>query len=204
MPENLKRRVRAISNSASLVLPSVQTYRNKDDLLLLTDAAHAQQRVSFLYKADGAQPLQREVDPYGIVFRRGHWYLVGWCHLRKDLRSFRLDRLSSVRALPHCFLRPADFDAAAHLHQSMINVPRQHPVKVVLHTDIHSATQYLHGLEGLLQQHHNGLLMDTSTDSLAWFARWLVQMPFRISILEPPALKDAVLAHLDSVRKNFS
>ena len=204
MPDNLKRRVRAISNSASLVLPSVQTYRNKDDLLLLTDAAHAQQRVSFLYQADGAQPLQREVDPYGIVFRRGHWYLVGWCHLRKDLRSFRLDRLSSVRALPHCFLRPADFDAAAHLHQSMINVPRQHPVKVVLHTDIHSVTQYLHGLEGLLQQHHNGLLMDTSTDSLAWFARWLVQMPFRISILEPPALKDAVLAHLDSVRKNFS
>jgi predicted DNA-binding transcriptional regulator YafY len=204
MPDNLKRRVRAISNSASLVLPAVHTFRNKDDLLLLTDAAHAQQRVRFSYQADRAQPLEREVDPYGIVFRRGYWYLVGWCHLRQDLRSFRLDRLSNVRALPHSFLRPADFDAAAHLHQSMLNVPRQHPVKVILHTDVSTASCYLHGLEGLLQPQNGGLLLDTSTDSLDWFARWLVQMPCPMTVLDPPALKDSVLAHLERVRNNFS
>src|SRR5690606_8001078 len=136
-------------------------------------------------------------------FRRGHWYLVGWCHLRKDMRSFRLDRLSGVKLLPHSFLRPQDFDAAAYLHQSIMNVPRQHPVKVVLHTDVSTASQYLHGLEGFLQDVDEGVLIDTSTDSLEWFARWLVQMPCRMTIVEPQALKEAVLTHLNHVRENF-
>jgi predicted DNA-binding transcriptional regulator YafY len=203
MPGNLKRRVRAISNSASLILPKAHGPENKEDLLLLTDAAHAQQRVRFAYQAENAETQRREVDPYGIVFRRGHWYMVGYCHLRKALRTFRLDRLSEVVPLSHSFLRPPDFDAASHLNQSMQNVPRQHPVTVLLHTDMAIASHYLYGLEGLLQQQDNGLLMDTSTDSVQWFARWLVQMPFEVTIVQPAALWEAVNAHIELVRRNF-
>ncbi len=203
MPGNLKRRVRAISNSASLILPKAHGPENKQDLLLLADATHAQQRVRFVYQTDNAEAQQRNVDPYGIVFRRGHWYMVAHCHLRKALRTFRLDRLSKVELLSHSFLRPLDFDAASHLNESMQNVPRQHPVTVLLHTDMATASHYLRGLEGLLQPQDDGLLMDTSTDSVEWFARWLVQMPFALTIVQPVALWEAVNAHLELVRGNF-
>ena len=203
MPSNLKRRVRAISNSASLILPKAHGAENKEDLLLLTDAAHAQQRVRFLYEADNNAPQPREVDPYGIVFRRGHWYMVGYCHLRLAMRTFRLDRLCKVELLKHSFLRPAQFDAATYLNQSMQNVPRQHPVSVLLHTDMASASYYLHGLEGLLQQRDEGLLMETSTDSLDWFARWLVQLPIPVSVIKPTSLWDAICAHMQHVQNSF-
>jgi len=35
----------------------------------------------------------RRVDPWGIVFRRGHWYVVGFDHDRGEPRSFRADRV---------------------------------------------------------------------------------------------------------------
>lgn len=203
MPGNLKRRVRAISNNARLILPKAHGSENKEDLLLLTDAAHAQQRVRFIYQAGDAEAQQRDVDPYGIVFRRGHWYMVGYCHLRGALRTFRLDRLSNVIPLGHSFLRPPEFDAASHLTNSMQNVPRQHQVTVLLHTDMTTASRYLYGLEGLLQQQDEGLLMDTSTDCVEWFARWLVQMPFEVTIVQPVSLWEAVNAHLELVQKNF-
>ena len=203
MPSNLKRRVRAISQSASLILPKAHGAENKGDLLLLTDAAHDQQRVRFVYEAENKIAQLRDVDPYGIVFRRGHWYLVGHCHLRDALRTFRLDRLCKVELLKHSFLRPSKFDAASYLNQSMQNAPRQHPVSVLLHTDMASASFFLQGLEGLLQQCDEGLLMETSTDSLEWFARWLVQMPIAVSVIKPASLLDAICEHVKHVQSNF-
>ena len=35
----------------------------------------------------------RDVEPLGVVFQDGAWYLVAWCRLRSDLRQFRVDRI---------------------------------------------------------------------------------------------------------------
>jgi proteasome accessory factor B len=37
----------------------------------------------------------RDVDAYGVVFRGGHWYLVGFDREREELRAFRLSRCTS-------------------------------------------------------------------------------------------------------------
>jgi proteasome accessory factor C len=39
---------------------------------------------------------EREVEPFSLVWSRGHWYLQAWCHLAGDTRLFRLDRIKSV------------------------------------------------------------------------------------------------------------
>jgi predicted DNA-binding transcriptional regulator YafY len=48
----------------------------------------------------------------------GEWYLIGWCHLRKALRTFRLSRLRSQVKFhsrrPHDFSPPDEFDLAAY------------------------------------------------------------------------------------------
>jgi len=40
---------------------------------------------------------RREVEPLSLIFSRGYWYLLAWCHLAGDVRLFRLDRILSVR-----------------------------------------------------------------------------------------------------------
>lgn len=36
---------------------------------------------------------RREVEPVGVLSLDDDWYLVGWCRLRDDARTFRLDRI---------------------------------------------------------------------------------------------------------------
>jgi len=50
--------------------------------------------------ADGEGTTERTVRPYGLVFMRGRWFLVAFCQMREDIRVFRVDRISEVRALP--------------------------------------------------------------------------------------------------------
>lgn len=49
-------------------------------------------RLVFDYRSRSGQK-NRTVDPYGLVHRKGAWYLVGHDHLSHEVRSFRLDRV---------------------------------------------------------------------------------------------------------------
>ena len=60
----------------------------------LREAVHAGTTVSIHYYTPNTDAVsERRVDPLDVSLADGHWYLRGWCHLRQDLRSFRVDRI---------------------------------------------------------------------------------------------------------------
>ena len=80
-------------------------------------------RVTMTYQAAGSgSTSRRDVDPYGLVYREGAWYLVGWCHLRREIRSFRVDRIHEATMAPKPkspdFERPVGFDVRAFVNRS--------------------------------------------------------------------------------------
>jgi predicted DNA-binding transcriptional regulator YafY len=82
----------------------------------LRGAVRAQKRIRMLYQGNQqTSPLRREVDPYSLANSRGWWYVVGFCRLRNDIRSFRVDRISKLEVLDTGFERPAGFDARKYL-----------------------------------------------------------------------------------------
>ncbi len=60
----------------------------------LREAVRAGTTVSIHYYTPNTDAVsERRVDPLDVSLADGHWYLRGWCHLRQDLRSFRVDRI---------------------------------------------------------------------------------------------------------------
>ncbi len=64
-------------------------------VIAAADAASARRRVRFGYRTSQGAESERDVDAFGIVFRGGHWYLVGHDHERDAIRAFRLSRFTS-------------------------------------------------------------------------------------------------------------
>lgn len=60
-------------------------------------------------KATATFPDDRTVDPYGLIYHGGLWYLVAFCHKRQSIRLFRVDRIHSLEPTGDHFDRPADF-----------------------------------------------------------------------------------------------
>lgn len=67
-----------------------------DALDSLADAFHERRSVSFSYLTAAGDSGERTVEPYGLVHRRGAWYLVGYDRGREDVRAFRIDRMTST------------------------------------------------------------------------------------------------------------
>lgn len=60
---------------------------------VLTEAQLTRTRVRFTYRrSDGREDI-RVLEPHGMVFRRGRWYVLGRDTDRGAARSFRLDRI---------------------------------------------------------------------------------------------------------------
>jgi predicted DNA-binding transcriptional regulator YafY len=88
----------------------------EEDLTRLWEAAVGRRSVRFVYRSLGkGRAKERELDPYGLYFERGAWYVVGYCHLREGIRSFRVSRIESRVELAEPegsgpdFDRPPDF-----------------------------------------------------------------------------------------------
>lgn len=63
------------------------------------------------HKSGEEQSKYRLVDPYRIIYWNNKWYMIGLCHLRNDIRSFRVERIESLMLTGNKFDRPENFSA---------------------------------------------------------------------------------------------
>lgn len=193
MPAKLKRRVRAIDETVVLDLERREaTDGDAATVTALASAAQSRERVRLRYVDTTDKVSDRDIDPYGLARRGGRWYVVGHCHLRKDLRSFRIDRIETVELLDIPFKRPANFNALAHLTFSMATLPRTHAIEVRLHAGLDRVRREIPETLGILEASADAVRLLAQTDDLEWFARQLARVPFDFTVIRPPALREAV------------
>lgn len=193
MPDRLRRRLRAVSDTVTLELARPVASLGEGMLACLSAAAQERRRVHLHYRTPQNEDSERDFDPYGLVYRSGRWYAVGHCHLRRGLRSFRLDRMLNLAASDIHFSRSADFDALAYLKQSVATLPRAHAVEVLLDTDLRTAQRELFSAFGVIEWTGDGVLLRSQADDLDWFARELARLPFDFKVMKPARLRTAVV-----------
>jgi predicted DNA-binding transcriptional regulator YafY len=77
--------------------------------------------VNIHYQKSGDKPFsERLVDPYKMIYWNNKWYVIGFCHLRKDIRSFRVDRMENLMLTEYTFNRPEDFSARDFFVNSLL------------------------------------------------------------------------------------
>jgi biotin operon repressor len=109
MPETIRHRLGDIDDTIRLDIANPRPPASNVPLGTLSAAAHAHQRIRLRYESPASGITTREFDPYGLSYQGGRWYAVGMCHLRRDMRTFRLDRSTSRSAgPPRCRKRCAE------------------------------------------------------------------------------------------------
>jgi predicted DNA-binding transcriptional regulator YafY len=203
MPKEVRRRLGDIDRTVKMDFARPFAEGSSALLLALSAAARAQQRVHMRYVNASGEESERDLDTYGVAYRGGAWYAVGHCHLRRDLRSFRLDRVVDVTPLPVSFGHPESFDVLDYLTQSIATLPRAHTIEVLLHTDLETARRHLRPELAVLQPARGGRTrMHAQADELPPMARELARLPFAFTVVKPAALKRVLAEHVRSLMKH--
>jgi predicted DNA-binding transcriptional regulator YafY len=199
LPPKLRERIQAVQAALVLDLTRAETGPEAEVVLELSSAAYAETPVWMRYQAEHGAVTERRFDPYGIVYRQGRWYAVGYCHLRADLRMFRLDRVAAVQPLAGAFTRPPDFDCAAYVVQSLATMPNTWQVAVVLHAPLEQVQRRFSPIFGTLEATPEGVLLRAHAEDLRWIARDLIAAGLPMRVIDPPALRDALRAIAEEI-----
>ena len=205
LPEGLRKRLKAMQEMLGLGLnPVARGSADAQTVLTISSAALDGNRVKLDYQAAQGARTTRVVDPYGIAFQSGNWYLVAKDHLRDDLRTFRLDRIRSADVLPENFDRPVGFDVVAHVQRAMALLPYGLTAEVLLHVSLAEARRRVPPALGTLEAVEGGVLLRMGAEELEWVARFLAGFPWEFTVLGPPELRQALVEVADRLVANAS
>jgi predicted DNA-binding transcriptional regulator YafY len=160
-------------------------------LVTLRRAARERRRVRMAYQSRSqSQPAERELDPYALVHRWGWWYVIGYCHRRQAVRTFRVDRIAGLHLLDELFDLPGDFDIQAFLASEQEFA--QTPLTARLHFTPQAAAiarSQSHLWEQMEEQPDGSLLVTLATAELEFAASLALSFGPLVTVLEPPELR---------------
>jgi len=195
MPVELKERVRALTETTLLDMNAGGVAAPAEIMLTMSRAAQLQRSVSMRYRSSQDEETERGLDPYGLAHLLGRWYVVGYCHLRKDMRSFRLDRVLEAQLTDEFFERPEPFDVLTYLVQQIAELPRKFAFELLLKTDLGTARDEIMDVLGVLEPQEDGLLLRGTADDLDYLARDLARLSFDFVVRQPADLREALRRH---------
>ncbi len=96
-----------LANTLDAILMYVPGFQMSQALRRLLDRVHAacaaRRVLGFAYTRLDGESSERTVRPLALYCWSGTWTLVSWCELRKDFRTFRLDRIAQCEVLDRTF-----------------------------------------------------------------------------------------------------
>jgi len=159
----------------------------------LRRAAREHRQVDMGYQGiSKAETTQRQIDPYALVHRSGWWYLVGYCHLRDELRTFRVDRIQSLEVLNQTFQPPDDFDIHTYLASEFAEQPVTRAKLRFTPEGAHIARSNISGWDSLHENPDGSVDVFLSAPDLTWLASMTISFANLVAVLEPPELREMV------------
>jgi len=160
---------------------------------LLKEAArfHIRCRIRYL-KPDDSEPGEREVDPYAVVYGSGKWYVIGHCHLRGDIRAFRVDRVLAAEAMDVAFDVPDEFDHAAYVAGGRVFRSDAEEEVVVRYSALVAPWVREHGPVEELED--GCVAVRFTTADPGWVVRHALQYGPEAEVVEPFDVREMVVA----------
>lgn len=173
----------------------------------LTTAIAQQRSVTTDYFTASRQAVtNRKIDPYHLRLVDGAWYCIGYCHERREVRTFALDRMMNLKITDDSFEMPAGFSIDEYLESSWA-IERGEPRKVVIEFD-QSQAPYIRGKRWhksqVLEELPNGnLRMTLNIGGLGEVMRWVMSLGSRAWVVEPEDLRARITLELEAALEKY-
>lgn len=171
------------------------------DTLAKATAAHQQLQITYR-KPGGKQTETRTIDPYHLANINGEWFLFGFDHLRKDIRTFVPSRVQSIEPTGKTFERPEKFSVEKILRDSFGVHSGAGEHNVVIRFDSMAADfireKRWHPSQKLTELKDGGVELHLKLSSLGEIQRWILGWGGSAIVVQP---KELVVSVHDAAKR---
>lgn len=175
---------------------------NEDNKFMNIKAAILNRNViSFEYvNSQGGKSL-RDVEPTQLIYKGQAWYLWGFCHRRKEFRTFRISRIKNLHVIDKTFqVRYADNRTTDYFTESTVPVTE---IKLRFKPEILYRV-YDDYDEEVIRRNPDGTCDITFSIPLdEWVYGYILSFGSFVEVLEPKALRDLISGRLKNALRYY-
>ena len=158
------------------------------------------------YTMSRKEQSQRRVNPYCIWYFKDAFYLIGYCHMREDLRVFALDRIKELHITEETFSMPESFDPE-ELMGSSFGIFKGAPTKVAIRFDAAVAgyieEKQWHETQKITCQDDGSLILEMVVAGIEEVKHWILTWGAKAEVLEPKSLRDNIIAESKALLERY-
>ncbi len=206
LPEKQRAQVQTLHSSLRLVGSGIQDRPVvQARLQQIRHAILESRRIRFRYQArqssDAAHPTtEREADPYLLLHTGNTWYVTGYCHLRRGVRNFRLERMDDLTLLDQTFTRPSNFVLERASGRDIGNVT----VRALFDAEVARWVQEAPSFFTVAQEATpEGWLVTLQVRQEQDALQWLLGWGRHVRVLEPASLQEMMAAEAEAIWMSY-
>jgi len=178
----------------------------REFIKVIQEAIEGRKVLQLLYHPRDQSPAERRVNPYAVHLHNGSLYVIGHCHLRKDIRTFVVDRMQKIKLTDDSFTMPPGFSLESYLRHSFgMFTEELVRVKVRFHK---SLTRYLlerrwHPSQKNKKLKDGSLELAFEVAGITEIKTWIMGFGSLAKVLEPASLLKKIKDDLGRALKSY-
>jgi predicted DNA-binding transcriptional regulator YafY len=183
------------------------TSRFSEFIPLINKALEENETVEMTYfSPESNENTKRLVNPYRLWIQDGVMYLIGYCHLRKDVRTFNLSRLRALVLAGEHFEEDAGFDLEAYLaggFRTMTGEVMDIEIRFDQRVRHVAEERIWHDTQELIEQPDGSVILRFKASGFKEIKSWVLSFGPKVEVLAPLSLRDAIRQDLLEAAKRY-
>jgi predicted DNA-binding transcriptional regulator YafY len=189
LPERLARRVERLRGEVRLLGEPEPEPASGETLLLVTEAVRRRRSLWIGYTRGDGTSSTREIEPLGLVARRGRWYVPARTPAG-ELRTFRADRIDGATIGDAVAPPEPGFDPVAHVVEMLARGPWGWEVEVRFDVPVDELAPRVPPTLAELSADGAGTRLELRAESLDWAAGFLAGLGAEFEVVRPDELRE--------------
>lgn len=190
LPDRLTRRVERLRDELRLAGEPEPAPTSSETLLVITEAVRRRRSLRIGYARHDGRRSTREIEPLGLVARRGRWYVPARDRASAELRTFRADRIAGAEIGEPVAPPDPGFDPVEHVVRMLARLPWGWEVQVRLDAPVEEIAARIPSTLAELTPEGNGTRLELRADSLEWAAGVIAGLGADVDVVRPDELRE--------------
>lgn len=209
LPETTWVNLQHVADEQILFRPGAEIDLDPEIWHKLEDACRTKKSVQMTYYTASRNAIsERKLDPYLLhIYRGTNPYVIGYCHNRKQVRWFRVDRIKQLEVLIETFVQDPNFHAKEHLDTIFQHEVGEAPIPVCIWFDAKTAPyiweRRWHSTQEIEKYPDGSLVLKMTVRGINDLKRWVLWYGKGAVVKSPLELVQLVQDEVEAMSQNY-
>ena len=165
----------------------------------IQDAIGLKKTIRFMYYSPDGD-MEREIEPYYLIFKWTSWYVYGYCLLRKDFRLFKLNRMDSI-------MHVAFYDGNREVPMPDLSSEKVFPAKSRVKALFDPLMKWQlveeFGVDSFTEQDDGSLLFEHEYADDEELLSWMLSCRDKVTVLEPERIREKLYQITSEIAQRY-